>query len=69
MYSQGMNDIAAPILIVYIAKKLNVAVEMLDALAEDENKRKALTETVLIEVHLISPKLTLIIVSPIFWRV
>jgi DUF1365 family protein len=64
-----MNDIAAPILLVYIAKKLGVRVEMLEALAEDPTRKNALSEKELLEVRVTSPRQILIIVLRIFWRV
>ena len=64
-----MNDIAAPILMVYIAKKLEVRVEMLESLTEDQARVEALTEKVLLEVSVTSPRPTPITVSLISWPV
>ena len=62
-----MNDIAAPILMVFIANKLKMQVSQLEELASSE-KVKELCEEMLLEVDFISLKPTVISVLQIFWR-
>jgi hypothetical protein len=62
-----MNDIAAPILLVFIADKLGLRVPALEKLSESPEKVDKLTEILLLEVQLISQKRIAISVLQTFW--
>lgn len=67
VYSQGMNDIAAPILVVFIAHQLGVSVQDLDDPNKNEKIIESLKEDILIKVILTSQKQILISVLLIFY--
>ena len=62
-----MNDIAAPILVVFIAHQLGVSVQDLDDPNKNEKIIESLKEDILIKVILTSQKQILISVLLIFY--
>ena len=66
VYSQGMNDIAAPILLVFIAHELGVSIEDLDDPEKQNEIMELLKEETLLKVDFTSPRRIVIFVLPTF---